>query len=90
MSCPRSESNLQYLWKHGIRQLVSLSPETLPPNALPNLKRTLIAVEEFEPPTPEDIVTFISICEQSLLNNEVRLYYLTSQFDSHLSFIQNV
>lgn len=80
MSCPNSESNLKYLWQIGIRHLVTLSPDKMPAVAVPNMKKTLIAVEEFEPPCLEDIVQFIDICEKCLTKQEVRLETLVSDF----------
>ncbi|KAK9880895.1 hypothetical protein WA026_013226 [Henosepilachna vigintioctopunctata] len=65
MACPTSESNFQFLIDQGIRHIITLSPENVPPK-IKNMKLnwTMIDVEEFEAPSIENIVKFINICEK--------------------------
>ncbi|KAJ8924223.1 hypothetical protein NQ315_007014 [Exocentrus adspersus] len=70
MAWPKTKANLNFLWQNGIRHLVTLSPEMVPPIEESDMKWTLIPVVEFEPPTIEDMVAFISICEASLKKKE--------------------
>lgn len=71
--CPRSRDELEYLAKQGVNQLVTLSRERRPPiKYLPNgMTWTEIPVEEFEPPTEEEIQIFINLCQQGELNGDV-------------------
>lgn len=73
MGWPRTVANLNFLVQNGIRHLVTLSPEMMPPvKNFQQMRWTLIPVEEFEPPTIEDIEKFIEICENSRTKNEVK------------------
>ncbi|KAL1140498.1 hypothetical protein AAG570_000430 [Ranatra chinensis] len=67
MGCLKSVENVKYVLDQGIVHLVSLSPEKQPPfEHFPNYFRwTPIDVLEFEPPTLEQMITFIKICEES-------------------------
>ncbi|XP_018574565.1 dual specificity protein phosphatase 23 [Anoplophora glabripennis] len=70
MAWPETEGNLNFLWQNGIKHVVTLSPEKVPPIANSKLEWTLIPVEEFEPPTLDNMITFINICETSLAKKE--------------------
>lgn len=74
MGWPRTVENLNFLVQQGIRHLVTLSPEMIPPvKNYTHLQWTLIPVEEFEAPSMEDINKFIAICEDSRKRNEVNV-----------------
>lgn len=71
MGWPRTVPNLNFLVQQGIRHLITLSPEMIPPvKSVPLLRWTIIPVEEFEAPTMEDIEKFIEICEESRNRHE--------------------
>ena len=58
--------------EQGIDHLVSLSPEKIPPHyAFPDLKHTLIPVEDFTGPTIAEIQKFIEICDDARREGEV-------------------
>ena len=74
MAWPQNKENLRYLHEEGIRHLVTLSPEKLPPiQDFQQLEWTTIPIEEFEPPTIKDILNFIDICQRCQLKNQVSL-----------------
>ncbi len=57
--------------EQGIDHLVSLSPEKIPPHyAFPNLKHTLIPVEDFTGPTIAEIQKFIEITDEARREGE--------------------
>ncbi|XP_072387256.1 dual specificity protein phosphatase 23-like [Diabrotica undecimpunctata] len=71
MACPPSVANLKYLYSEGIYHLISLSEETLPPiNKQSSIEWTIIPIEEFEAPLLDDIIKFIDICSNCLLQNK--------------------
>jgi hypothetical protein len=74
-ACPGSVANLNFLCEQGVTHLVTLSRTHKPsPAALkefPDLCWTLIDVEEFEPPTLQQMQQFIQICDQALANLQV-------------------
>ena len=58
--------------EQGIDHLVSLSPEKIPPHyAFPDLKHTLIPVEDFTGPTIAEIQKFLEICDCARRDGEV-------------------
>ena len=58
--------------EQGIDHLVSLSPEKIPPHyAFPDLKHTLIPVEDFTGPTIAEIQKFIEITDTARRDGEV-------------------
>ena len=70
--------------EQGIDHLVSLSPEKIPPHyAFPDLKHTLIPVEDFTGPTIAEIQKFIEICDEARREGEVASHY-TSQASTDL------
>lgn len=72
MGWPRTVANLNFLVQQGIRHLITLSPEMIPPvKSVPLLRWTLIPVEEFEAPTMDNIEKFIEICEECRNRHEV-------------------
>ncbi|KAK9504203.1 hypothetical protein O3M35_010588 [Rhynocoris fuscipes] len=72
MGYPKSEANVKYIVKEGITHLVSLSPEKQPSfEYFPNhIRWTPIDVLEFEPPSLEQIKSFIHVCKTALHNGE--------------------
>lgn len=77
MAWPRVPSNLLFLEKHGIKHLVTLSPEMRPPiHTFPELKWTEIPVEEFCSPSVGQMKEFIDICQKSKTKNEVSIYII--------------
>ncbi|KAL3275931.1 hypothetical protein HHI36_020665 [Cryptolaemus montrouzieri] len=65
MACPNTESNLQFLIDQGIEHIITLSPENIPSEIQCwKFEWTKIDVEEFEAPTIEDIIKFLSICSR--------------------------
>lgn len=76
MAWPQTEANLQYIFQQGVRHLVTLSPEKLPPaHKCPDLAWTVIGIEEFEAPSIDQIQEFIRICEQCDKNKQVSKVY---------------
>ncbi|XP_030747781.1 dual specificity protein phosphatase 23-like [Sitophilus oryzae] len=70
-SCPQTLDDLEFLKSEGIRHLVTLSPEYIPPiRHFNGIKWSYIPIEEFEPPTLEDMTNFIKICQEAKENNE--------------------
>ncbi|XP_060523873.1 dual specificity protein phosphatase 23-like [Cylas formicarius] len=68
---PRTEENLDFLITMGIKHLVTLSSEFIPPLAnVSGLEWTFIPIEEFEAPVLDDIRKFITICEKHRQKNE--------------------
>jgi len=64
MGWPKSRDQVRFLVEQGIDHLVSLSPEKIPPHyAFPDLKHTLIPVEDFTGPTIAEIQKFLEICD---------------------------
>ena len=62
---------VRFLVEQGIDHLVSLSPEKIPPHyAFPNLKHTLIPVEDFTGPTIAEIQKFIEITDEARREGE--------------------
>uniref|UniRef100_A0A0K2U4U5 Dual specificity protein phosphatase 23 n=1 Tax=Lepeophtheirus salmonis TaxID=72036 RepID=A0A0K2U4U5_LEPSM len=71
MGWPKSRDQVRFCVEQGIDHLISLSPEKLPPSyAFPNLKWTLIPVEDFTGPTIADIKKFITIMDEARKEGE--------------------
>ncbi|XP_032523974.2 dual specificity protein phosphatase 23-like [Danaus plexippus] len=72
MGCPQSVASLNYLADVGINQLITLSPEKIPPllECDINLKWTEIRIKEFGAPTLKQIIKFIEICERADIRGE--------------------
>lgn len=89
MAWPQTEANLQYIFQQGVRHLVTLSPEKLPPaHKCPDLAWTVIGIEEFEAPSIDQIQEFIRICEQCDKNKQVsKVYQLYHMYSSHINFL---
>ena len=63
-ACPQSELELRSLPGINITHVVTLSPEAKPPNCItkiPNLKWTIIPIENFQGATIEDFNTFFQL-----------------------------
>ena len=72
MGWPKSRDQVRFLVDQGIDHLVSLSPEKIPPHyAFPDLKHTLIPVEDFTGPTIAEIQKFIEITDDARKEGEV-------------------
>lgn len=73
MACPQSVGNLNYLADVGIKHLITLSPERIPPllECKKQLKWTKIPIKEFEAPTLKQIIKFIGICKNAEVTGEV-------------------
>jgi len=66
---------LRFLISQGIDHLVTLSSDKLPPHyAFPELKWTLIPVEDFTGPTISEIKKFINIIDEARRNGEVSFF----------------
>lgn len=79
MAWPQTEANLHYIFEQGVRHLVTLSPEKLPPaHKCPDLAWTVISIPEFEAPSFDQIQEFISICEQCDQNKQVTSFNIFS------------
>ncbi|KAF2356659.1 Dual specificity phosphatase catalytic domain [Trinorchestia longiramus] len=61
---PDRRAHMEFLKKAGVRHLVCLS-EDLPPAYHPDLRVHTIPVQEFEPPTLQQIKKFIKVCERA-------------------------
>jgi len=71
MGWPKSRDQVRFLVEQGIDHLVSLSPEKIPPHyAFPDLKHTLIPVEDFTGPTIAEIQKFIVITDDARREGE--------------------
>merc|ERR1740123_732804 len=71
MGWPKSRDQVRFLVDQGIDHLVSLSPEKIPPAyAYPNLKHTMIPVEDFTGPTISEIQKFIEITDEARKEGE--------------------
>eukprot|EP00092_Neocalanus_flemingeri_P024412 GFUD01026468.1.p1 GENE.GFUD01026468.1~~GFUD01026468.1.p1 ORF type:complete len:1011 (+),score=220.73 GFUD01026468.1:495-3527(+) len=71
MGWPKSRDQVRFLVDQGIDHLVTLSPEKIPPHyAFPNLKHTLIPVEDFTGPTISEIQKFIEITDDARKEGE--------------------
>jgi hypothetical protein len=65
---------LRFLVSQGIDHLVTLSSDKLPPYyAFPELKWTLIPVEDFTGPTIGEIKKFIRIIDDARKSGEVKI-----------------
>lgn len=71
MGWPKSRDQVRFLVDQGIDHLVTLSPEKIPPHyAFPNLRHTLIPVEDFTGPTISEIQKFIEITDDARKEGE--------------------
>ena len=81
MGWPKSRDQVRFLIDQGIDHLVTLSSDKLPPHyAFPDLKWTMIPVEDFTGPTISEIKKFISIMDDARKDGEVRIYYYLRNF----------
>ena len=72
MGWPKSRDQVRFLVQQGIDHLVTLSSDKLPPHyAFPDLKWTMIPVEDFTGPTIGEIKKFISIMDDARKDGEV-------------------
>ena len=76
MGWPKSRDQVRFLIDQGIDHLVTLSSDKLPPHyAFPDLKWTMIPVEDFTGPTISEIKKFISIMDDARRDGEVNIIF---------------
>jgi protein-tyrosine phosphatase len=72
MGWPKSRDQVRFLVSQGIDHMITLSADKIPPHyAFPELKWTMIPVEDFTGPTIADIKKFIAIMDASRADGEV-------------------
>ncbi|XP_031327282.1 dual specificity protein phosphatase 23-like [Photinus pyralis] len=69
MACPKTK-HMNYLESVGIKHLITLSPEILPPSEGKTIKWSQIFIEEFEAPSLEQILKFVDICNTCRILHE--------------------
>merc|ERR1712020_871944 len=68
---PKSRDQVRFLVQQGIDHLVTLPSDKLPPHyAFPDLKWTMIPVEDFTGPTISEIKKFLGIMDGARRNGE--------------------
>lgn len=68
---PSEPSEVQYLEEVGIKHVVVLTKECRPPvDAGPNISWCFIDIEDFTPPSLEQVNTFFSVIEKGRKDNE--------------------
>ncbi|KAJ8963295.1 hypothetical protein NQ318_018763 [Aromia moschata] len=60
---PQTKGNLEFLWEEGIRHIITLCPEKVPPLANSKFEWTFIPITECHAPTIEDIFKFIRVVQ---------------------------
>ena len=74
MGWPKSRDQVNFLIKQGIDHLITLASDKIPPHyAFPDLKWTMIPVEDFTGPAISDIRKFIKAMDDARQNGEVEL-----------------
>jgi hypothetical protein len=88
MGWPKSRDQVQFLVDQGIDHLVTLSADKIPPHyAFPQLKWSLIHVEDFTGPTIRQIVRFINIMDEARKLGEVQYIHIYFRaFKIHVLF----
>ena len=77
MGWPKSRDQVRFLVEQGIDHIVTLSSDKLPPHyAFPDLKWTMIPVEDFTGPTISEIKKFIKIVDDARRDGEVNRRFL--------------
>lgn len=72
MALPRNEANMRFLEREGIKHLITLSPEKLPPYTKSyKFDWTVIPCKEFEAPSVKDVVKFIDVCQRCYIKKLV-------------------
>ena len=72
MGWPKSRDQVNFLLKQGIDHLITLAADKIPPHyAFPELKWTMIPVEDFTGPLISDIQKFIDIMAKARMDGEV-------------------
>ena len=73
MGWPKSRDQVNFLVKQGIDHLITLAADKIPPHyAFPELKWTMIPVEDFTGPAITDIKKFIQIMAEARRDGEVK------------------
>ncbi len=71
MGWPKSRDQVRFLVEQGIDHLVTLSADKIPPHyAFPELKWSLIPVEDFHGPAIRDIRLFLNIMDEARMAGE--------------------
>ena len=72
MGWPKSRDQVNFCLKQGIDHLITLAADKIPPHyAFPQLKWTMIPVEDFTGPSIVDIKKFIQIMAEARRDGEV-------------------
>ena len=72
MGWPKSRDQVSFLIRQGIDHLITLASDKIPPHyAFPELKWTMIPVEDFTGPAISDIKKFIQIMAEARRDGEV-------------------
>ena len=72
MGWPKSRDQVNFLVKQGIDHLITLAADKIPPHyAFPQIKWTMIPVEDFTGPSIVDIKKFIHIMAEARRDGEV-------------------
>ena len=90
MGWPKSRDQVNFLIKQGIDHLITLAADKIPPHyAFPELKWTMIPVEDFTGPAIADIKKFIQIMAEARRDGEVKFskdhecfFFVCRVFDS--------
>ena len=73
MGWPKSRDQVSFLIRQGIDHVITLAADKIPPHyAFPELKWTMIPVEDFTGPAIADIKKFIQIMAEARRDGEVR------------------
>ena len=74
MGWPKSRDQVNFCLKQGIDHLITLAADKIPPHyAFPQLKWTMIPVEDFTGPSIVDIKKFIQIMAEARRDGEVNM-----------------
>ena len=74
MGWPKSRDQVNFCLKQGIDHLITLAADKIPPHyAFPQLKWTMIPVEDFTGPSIVDIKKFIQIMAEARRDGEVNI-----------------
>ena len=77
MGWPKSRDHVKFLVEQGIDHLVTLSADKIPPHyAFPELKWSLIPVEDFHGPAIRDIKKFLNIMDDARSRGWVSLFLM--------------
>ncbi len=87
MGWPKSRDQVRFLVEQGIDRLVTLSSDKIPPHyAFPDLKWSLIPVEDFHGPAIRDIKKFLNIMDCARKEGEVLIIYTFKIFKINIHY----